>query len=108
MVSKDFQQTNSNLGRFMVLFDDYIYIGNQVGELSVYYNLENDQGTFDLSEKPVWQMKNNHGPHWQFGRVQIAGGDSKLKNIVLEANAKSLFNGILYLNSYNILIDLLS
>jgi hypothetical protein len=61
--------------------------------LSIYYNYENSDETF--YSDPVWQMKNNHGAHWQYGRVQINGDNGDIKNIIIQANATYVSNGIL-------------
>lgn len=64
-----------------------------MGTLSVYYNQKNSDDTFSQRLEPVWQMKNNHGGHWQYGRVQIDGDDSTIRNIIIEANATYFSNG---------------
>lgn len=40
-------------------------------------------------------MKYNHGGHWQYGRVQINGDNGDIKNIIIQANATYVSNGIL-------------
>ena len=65
--------------------------------MSIYYNFKNEDETYTQGSEPIWQMKNNHGGHWQYGRVQIEGDNSDIKNIIMEANATYFSNGILSL-----------
>lgn len=67
--------------------------GEQVGVLSIFFNLKYEDGLEVLSEEPVWQMKNNHGGHWLLGRVQIEGDNVYIANVVIEADASFFSNG---------------
>jgi hypothetical protein len=60
--------------------------GFSVGELSVHY-LVRSSGELVQIEDPAWRRRENHGDHWQLGRVPYAGANSSVENFILQGLA---------------------
>ena len=79
--------------------------GFKAGELSVFYLSKDENGQLTQTKNPVWTRKNNHGEHWQYGKVQYDGNDETISNIILDAFASYSSSGDIaigkFINSNN-------
>ena len=67
--------------------------GSGVGQLAVYYYIDNGNNIYQQSKTPVWVKNNNHGDHWQFAQIKYEGGNQSVANFIIEGYAGSSSSG---------------
>lgn len=68
-------------------------LGQGARELSIFYNVDKGNNSFEQTKNPVWTKKNNHGDHWQFAQVSYEGGNQSIANFIIQGYASSSSTG---------------
>ena len=74
-----------NCHHFVTLLIRYYMNGALVGDLSVYYYFETENG--HNQSETVWKMSNSHGDHWNYARINYEGGNSSITHLIIEGHA---------------------